>query len=102
VALLEYEAQLAYILAHESAHVHRNHWFHRIQLGAVQPYYDAEKQQNESRRPTNVLKQITKLYVRLADVARLDERSTLGFMGNVQRVSEPDRRVSACARLRRA
>jgi predicted Zn-dependent protease len=158
VALLENEAQLAYVLAHEAAHVHRNHWFHRTQLGAAQPYYDAEKGQGQQTRD-NIIKripptmgavfgfgrkggmvgtaltvgtayataavmkakeedrlnvdwvkeeedeadqvafnamldasynvnQITKLYVRLADVARLDERSTLGFMGNPQRVSE--------------
>lgn len=159
VALLENEAQLAYVLAHEAAHVHRNHWFHRVQLGAAQPYYDAEKGSAVGQTRDNIIKripptmgavfgfgrkggavaqaltvgtayataavlkatevgrlnvdwvkeeedeadqvafnamldanynvnQITKLYVRLADVARLDERSTLGFMGNPQRVSE--------------
>lgn len=158
VALLENEAQLAYVLAHEAAHVHRNHWFHRTQLGAAQPYYDAEKGQGQQTRDNIIrrippamgsvfgfgrkggaiataltvgtayataavlkanqqerlnvdwvkeeedeadqvafnsmldssynVNQITKLYVRLADVARLDERATLGFMGNPQRVSE--------------
>jgi hypothetical protein len=158
VALLENEAQLAFVLAHEAAHVHRNHWFHRVQLGAAQPYYDAEKGQGQQTRD-NIIKrippamgavfgfgrkggvvgaaltvgtayataavmkakednrlnvdwvkeeedeadqvafkamldasydvnEITKMYVRLADVARLDERSTLGFMGNPQRVAE--------------
>jgi predicted Zn-dependent protease len=157
VALLENQAQLAYVLAHEAAHVHREHWFHRVQLGAAQPYYDAEKgRAADSKNPFKTVpprvgqifgfggkaaaigaaietgtkyatfaiskakedeklnvdwvkeeedeadevafaalldaeynvNQIPKMYVLLQDVARLDERSTLGFLGNPQRVAE--------------
>ena len=168
VSLLENEAQLAYVLAHEAAHVHRNHWFNRIQLDVARPIYEQEKQKsmanskgmksmfaglagaaiggvaggkegavagglaaaattwtvvsileakNEKHLSIDWFKeeedeadeiafnamleagynvnQIPKLYLLLADAVRLDERSSLGFLGNPQRVAERHERAEA-------
>jgi predicted Zn-dependent protease len=168
VSLLQNEAQLAYVLAHEAAHVHRNHWFNRIQLDTARPIYEQERQKNanaskgvktwlgsiagasigaavagkegaaigalagagttyavasvlEAKNEKQLtldwfreeedeadelafnslldagynVRQIPNLYTLLADVARQDERASLGFLGNPQRVTERHERAEA-------
>jgi predicted Zn-dependent protease len=46
VAMLDNKAQLAYVLAHEGAHVFREHWKTRIMLQAAADEYAKERQQN--------------------------------------------------------
>ncbi|PWU03820.1 MAG: hypothetical protein C5B51_18020 [Terriglobia bacterium] len=46
VAMLDNKAQLAYVLAHEGAHVYKEHWKTRIMLQAAAEEYAKERQQN--------------------------------------------------------
>jgi Zn-dependent protease with chaperone function len=49
IAMLETEAQLAYVLAHEMAHVHYDHWRDRVMLEVGQDAY-AEEQKKKTKR----------------------------------------------------
>jgi predicted Zn-dependent protease len=49
VAMLDNKAQLAYVLAHEGAHVYKEHWKTRIMLQAGAEEYAKERQQNADR-----------------------------------------------------
>jgi peptidase M48-like protein len=49
IAMLETEAQLAYVLAHEMAHVHYDHWKERVILDVGQDAY-AQEQKKKTRR----------------------------------------------------
>ncbi|HZI18835.1 MAG TPA: M48 family metalloprotease [Pyrinomonadaceae bacterium] len=48
VSLLDNEAQLAYVLAHELAHVHRDHWKLKVMMDEAQDEYN-RKQENKAR-----------------------------------------------------
>jgi len=49
ISMLESEAQLAYVLAHEMAHVHLDHWKERVMMQEGAEAY-AEAQQKKARR----------------------------------------------------
>jgi predicted Zn-dependent protease len=48
ISLLDNEAQLAYVLAHELAHVHRDHWKLKVMMDEAQDEYN-RKQENKAR-----------------------------------------------------
>jgi Peptidase family M48 len=58
VSMLDNEAQLAYVLGHEIAHVERNHAYTIVRMGVLEPALNAEKEK-ETKEKRAVLGAVT-------------------------------------------
>jgi hypothetical protein len=52
VALLDNKAQLAYVLAHEAAHVSKEHWKRRVMVEVAKKEYEKRSEENRQRMQT--------------------------------------------------
>lgn len=50
IAMLDNEAQLAYVLGHEIAHVERNHFYETVRMSIVEPALNKEKEEAAARK----------------------------------------------------
>jgi hypothetical protein len=50
ISMLDNEAQLAYVLGHEIAHVERNHMYDIVRMSVVEPALNKEKEESNERK----------------------------------------------------
>lgn len=50
IAMLDNEAQLAYVLGHEIAHVERNHFYETVRMSVLEPALNKEKEESAARK----------------------------------------------------